>query len=175
MEIEATITIDDVQALMLHHARTSPVMRRKRLIWGVIVPVCWCLAWLAAVMSTGAFWTSARALLPLLIGAPFLAWVIWRSPVRGAKAVATQHDYAKESGMLGKRRVSLTPQGITESGEFGESTTRWSALNKIDTTDTHAFFYNSELTAIVVPVRAFKSAEEFERFVQAARELHEQN
>ena len=75
--------------------------------------------------------------------------------------------------MFGRHRVTISPHGIAESGEFGESTTAWQAVECVVSAEEYAYVYLNALAAIIVPRRAFDSPAEFDEFVRAAQRYHE--
>ena len=56
-------------------------------------------------------------------------------------------------GLLSRHRVTISPEGVTESGEFGQTSTMWRAVERIAVADEHAYIYTNALAAIIVPRR----------------------
>jgi hypothetical protein len=50
---------------------------------------------------------------------------------------------------------------------------RWTAIQRIEVTDQHAFFFTGPQTAYVLPRRAFSDAESFHQFLGKARSFFE--
>ena len=174
MEVEIEITADDYKALNHHVVHTSPSLRRQRVIGGVVIPTVWLLVWVAVVLTRDDPSKAARALLPLLLGVLLLPLFCLRTHAKTTRAVDSLLRDGKNAGLLGHRRITLTIEGVCESGEPGESVTRWAVVERIDTTDDHAFLFTSAVSAFIVPKRAFKTNGEFEAFVGMARRLSEE-
>lgn len=70
-------------------------------------------------------------------------------------------------------RLALRFEGLTETSSSGQTTYYWTAIDRIDATATHAFFYTRPDTVVVVPRRAFDSDEAFDLFVDRARDYRQ--
>jgi YcxB-like protein len=53
-----------------------------------------------------------------------------------------------------------------------ETHLRWAAIEQVVTTERHVLLYYGGSRAITIPLSAFGSPEEVERFVTMARQLH---
>jgi hypothetical protein len=84
-----------------------------------------------------------------------------------------QYDHGELDKQLGGQRLELTSRGLVLETDFQTSVTPWSGVEKIVTTESHAFFYHSQYAAHVLPIQAFGSAAEFTAFVETARALKE--
>jgi hypothetical protein len=69
--------------------------------------------------------------------------------------------------------LTLSPEGITETGSQSVTTHRWPKIWHIGETRDHVFFFLSLDTAFVVPRRAFRDQQHFEEFVALARQYQQ--
>ncbi len=76
--------------------------------------------------------------------------------------------------LFGKQRVTLSPDGITKSGELDETRIAWPAVERVIKDREHVFIYTSALTAFIVPRRAFADLVGFDEFAMKAVRCHEQ-
>jgi YcxB-like protein len=76
--------------------------------------------------------------------------------------------------LLGRQRVTISPESITRSSDFDQTTVRWSAVERVIKDKNHAFVYTSALTAIIVPRRAFADTVAFDVFVLKSTEYHQE-
>jgi len=73
--------------------------------------------------------------------------------------------------LFSRHLVTISPESITDSGEFGQNSTPWRAVERAAHNGDYAFVYTSSLAALVVPRRAFTTPTEFEEFVRTASEV----
>jgi hypothetical protein len=76
--------------------------------------------------------------------------------------------------LLGKQRVTLSPEGITKASDFDRTTIAWSGVERVIADKDFVFVYISAVTAIIVPRRAFADAVGFDEFVLKATGYHEE-
>lgn len=67
--------------------------------------------------------------------------------------------------------MTLEAGGVRQQLKHGESFLRWEGYERIEHTDHYAFFYESSMTAVVVPRSAFGSQSQFLGFVRLAQRL----
>lgn len=80
-------------------------------------------------------------------------------------------DEAGNGNMKGERTMTLEAGGVRQQLKHGESFLRWEGYERIEHTDHYAFFYESSMTAVVVPRSAFGSQSQFLGFVRLAQRL----
>jgi hypothetical protein len=73
-------------------------------------------------------------------------------------------------GILGPHELELNDKFLTERTDVNESRHAWSAINRIEETDEHAFLYISSLQAHVIPTREVISGD-VDQFIQRSRQL----
>ncbi len=177
MTAEYEITKDDLSAFNLYHHRHSPTARRQYLrSW--FVP-----AFLGLLVFSGLWYLADRErgtplrtfldLLPLFSFVPlYLLYFPWAYRQKLSKIVAGMVGEGQNRGLFSRHRVTISPEGVTDSTELGQTTTAWRAVERVAAADEHAYIYTNALAAVIVPRRAFARPSDFEEFVRTARELH---
>lgn len=92
----------------------------------------------------------------------YIRWVIKRSAQRLVAGGPNRF-------LFGKKRVTIAPEELTESGDFSDLHLRWQVVQAIDKNEDYVFIFLSNVHAIIVPRRAFYSAGEFADFYESAR------
>lgn len=83
-------------------------------------------------------------------------------------------DEGKNKGLVGRHILTLSPAGLTDTSDTGETTTNWASVEKIVRTDQRILIYNSAIGAFVIPVRAFENKEQIEEFIQNVENYREE-
>ncbi len=83
--------------------------------------------------------------------------------------------YGKKAfrGFIGPHKLTLSQDGVLEETEIGEHRVNWEGVEKILTSDTHAFIYIGPSMAHVIPKSAIQEGD-YGAFVEQAREWFEQ-
>lgn len=177
MIVEYEITKNDLNAFNLFHLSHSTTARRQYYCSWFIPIVIWLLLFTCCNLVDWDSGTPLRtflALLPLLSFVPlYLIFfpLAYRRHIR--KTVANMVSEGQNRGLFGRHRVVISPESVTESGEFGQSSTTWRAVERVVRTGDHAFIYTNALAAIIVPRRAFGTESEFVEFIRTASEHRE--
>ena len=90
-----------------------------------------------------------------------------RQLTQNFKKIAVRGDF---KGLVGACEVTLLPKGIRSVGPMGESLYYWSAVEQLTETETHVYIRFSSAINIVVPKRAFVSAQQGAQFLKMAEE-----
>lgn len=171
LNIEYDNTSDDLYAFQWRGAFDSPRGRRaRRNIY---------LGWLLAVVlfavtpAIGAdgFAVSRIAFDLVAVGLPaafLFQWCLERWVIRHAIRQLLK-DERPDRGHLGRHRVTLGEDGVTESTSVGESRTAWAGVDRVEQSPDYIFIYTTPAAAHVIPKRAFKDPEEAEAFFRLAR------
>ena len=178
MTTEYELTKDDLSTFNLYHHRHSPTARRQYLRSWFIPAVVWSIVfaaiWYLADRERGTPLQTFLDLLPLFSGVPiYLLYFPWAYRRKLRKIVAGMVSEGQNRGLFSRRRVTISPEGITESSELGQTSTAWRAVERVAETDNHAYIYTNALAAVIVPRRAFAGPSEFEEFVRTAKAYHE--
>ncbi len=176
MTAEYEITKDDLTAFNLYHHRHSPTARRHYLrSWFIpaflLLLVCMGL-WYLADRERGTPWRTLLDLWPLFCMVPvYLLYFPWAYGRKLRKIVAGMVSEGRNPGLFCRHRTTLSPEGVTRAGEFGQTSVVWRAVERVVVTDDYAYIYTSALAAIIIPRRAFADAAAFREFVHAAGEF----
>jgi hypothetical protein len=179
MTVEYELTEGDLNAFNLYHHFHSPTARRQYLrAWyapALIMFVIWLGIWYLADRERGTPEQTTLDLLPLFSGVPiFLVFFPWWYRRKVSQIIAGMIGEGKNRGLLGRHQVSISPDGINESGEYGQTLTVWRAVERVVRDKEYAFVYLNALAAIIIPLRAFDDSAGFEGFVGAAANYHAQ-
>ncbi len=173
MSIDFEIWREDLVAFTLFHHRNSPVTRRQRHI--AMFAICLIFSCILAIvvyfaLQTPEYWVIAVALVIAV------AFVLVRYPQiheRQLRRLAERmYGEGRNLMVFGPRRVGLTPQFVNSSSPYTQSVTRWVAIEKIVVSADALYLYNSAVSSVMVPRRAFTSDDHFQTFVHAAQEFH---
>ena len=121
-------------------------------------------------------WTSGlglEILVPLLIGTSLMAIVlaILLSPPLLRRRARKQYARIYRHRLPRQETVVLSDRGIYLSTPDGEHLHYWRGVENIQMTATYVFFYLTDIQAVVVPARAFRSEAQFHAFVDLARKF----
>jgi hypothetical protein len=179
MTVEYELTESDLNAFNRYHHFHSPTARRQYLrSWiapALIMFVIWLVIWHLADRERGTPVQTFLDLLPLLSGVPiYLVLFPWWYRRKVSQIISGMIGEGKNRGLLGRHQVSVSPDGINESGEHGQSFTDWRAVERVARDKEYAFVYLNALAAIIIPSRVFQNSAEFEGFVGTAANYHAQ-
>jgi hypothetical protein len=82
-------------------------------------------------------------------------------------------EHPKNRWANGPWRVRVGPEGLTRKSAECTQTYGWPVVNRIEVTDTFAFFFTGHFEGHLVPRSAFASDEDFRSFVRQARRLRD--
>ena len=165
-EIEYELTLDDLFAFQLYatkHSRTAKRLNRYVYLADAAIIL------VIAVLSRP--WTSYIALAGFLIFVVTflgLGWLLTRYLTRKAIRDHVSQE-VPDKGLLGRHRISLDEDGLTESTAVGESRVSWAGIDRMERTAEAVFVYTTATAAHVIPRRAFKSPADEESFVEMIR------
>ncbi len=167
MRVSFEIILEDIHAFNRHYATTAAQPKANQLRVRIALTLLLASLLFAlgiAVHAPIGFW--------IIGGLILLAW--WRVYPRRIEAIsrqATKRLYAdgKNLGMLGPHVVTFDDEWLCELTPDREVRTRWRAVEKATLTDDHLFLYVSGFSAVIVPLRAFGTAEERTGFLKEAQ------
>jgi hypothetical protein len=86
----------------------------------------------------------------------------------GVTALISCVSYApsKNRGVLGKHRLTLTTDTLTETSPVSQGTWSWAGIPKVSRNAAYVFIYVQQNMAHIVPTRSFPSRAEADRFYQ---------
>jgi hypothetical protein len=178
MTAEFEITKDDLNAFNIYHHRHSPTARRQYLRSWFAPAAIWLLVfsgiWYLADRERGTPLRTFLDLLPLFSFVPlYLIYFPWAYRRKLNKIINGMVSEGQNRGLFSRHCVTISPAGVADTGEHGQTSTAWRAIERVAATDEHVYIYTNALAAVIVPRRAFAGTFEFEEFVRTARTYHE--
>lgn len=76
------------------------------------------------------------------------------------------------SNLVGRRRLSLSADYVAFSSPLSQTIMRWAGIERIVVQREVIYLLISQISAIIVPRRAFANDEQFDAFARTAEELH---
>jgi hypothetical protein len=175
MEVEFVVRRDDVMAYyeyMSHHSRGPAWGRITGRGWALVV----CLGLLCALslyLCIREDWPLSTILGPLVFLVPLLAMLLslhlMRRQVVGHLLRGGLEKAADESGKLGWKRVTLTPEAVLAASENSSTAIAWAGVEKIVIAGEQALLFDSPTSALIIPRRTFADEEAFRAFVATAQ------
>ncbi len=172
MEVEYVQTLKDLIALNIYLQERQPWWRRNAFLWGgylfVIALGLGLWLWLCVGTTLGL----ANLVFPVLfcvIYLPLWAFLAYGWKRRTALRVKHFAKRPENRRMLGWRRCSLQPDGLTLTTEDTSLTIKWEGVSRIAQTEEYGLLFITPRSAVIVPRRAFAAEEDFLAFVRMAR------
>jgi hypothetical protein len=177
MTVEYELTTEDIRRFSLYHLFHSPIVRRQYRSGLLVFPIMWLLLctmiWFLADRERHTPLRTFLDLWPLFSGVPlWFLYFPWQYRRKVRKTVTAMINEGSNRGLLGRRQLTISPNGVTESGEFGQTIRIWKSIDRIAEDEDYAYIYLHATEAMIVPRRAFPSVEEFDNFVAQAGEYH---
>ena len=175
MDVDYELTREDLYAFQWRAAFQSARSRRARrvpyLLW-LLAILLWAIV--PAIGPDG--FTLSRVSFTFIVVSLLVTflfqWCLEQWLVRHAIRQLLK-DERPDRGQLGRHRLVLGEDGLTESTAVGESRTSWSGVDRVEQSADYIYIYTSPAAAHVVPKRAFpnpEQAEAFYRLSQARRQ-----
>jgi hypothetical protein len=179
MEVEFTLTADDLTAFALFHEAQKAPKGWKRFLttfWGLVVFFSLSVAAQVWKLLIGIdAWADLMLVGSIVAGLLILRWLWWMwqpLAIRRANRKALATLDVKARSYL-NQRIKLNPEGVLQITPLATSLIDWAAVERICQTDVYAFIYISPLEAYVIPERAFRNEGEFHAFADQARAFHQ--
>jgi hypothetical protein len=171
LEVEYELTREDLYAFQWRGVFESPRGRRARrtayLGWLLAVVL---FAIVPAIGADG-FTVSRVSFGFIVIALPvafLFQWCLERWLVRRAIRQLLE-DERPDRGQLGRHRLVLGEDGLSESTAVGESRTTWAGVDRVEQSPDYIFIYTTPAAAHVIPKRAFTDPEQAEAFYHLSR------
>lgn len=175
MTVQFALTGDDYAAFNLHWQDTSEFMRRRRRkVWVLLAVMTLAPATISiATMENDPGLATFMGLIALVM----LVWTIAILASRRRNVSRSIHGIFRNMtgrAMVGPRTLTIRPDAIHTVSEVFETAYKWIGIERIETNAAYVFFYQGSNGAIIVPKRAFSSEEQFQLFLETARQFHRQ-
>jgi hypothetical protein len=174
MEIEYSLTLEDVRAFTFNQAKRSADSLPKNatvgsLIIGALVPTWIVSLFVEDPQTRWVLHIVSLLLLGAWVGVILAALNMLRVIAGGADK---QFKDPQNRFLFESRRLSIASEGMTIISEWYRDYLSWQIVDVVVTAG-HVFFYNGSTNAQVVPKRAFRDEQHFKEFVQLALHYHE--
>jgi hypothetical protein len=176
MEIEYDLTAQDMAAFLRYHQKNGPKVKPPRLFRVILAVLVFALVMIARFPSWFALepWESwlSGCFTGVIIG--FFALImlgLWLSRHNNANLLRL-FEREEYRWLLAWRRLKIGSNGFEISNEYQRLYYHWSVVWLIDSTSEHAFFCTSVNQAHIIPCRAFRHREDFEKFIDLACRYH---
>lgn len=175
MEVEYSLTLEDLQAFSRYHQRHGPGLdaraRAKRLI--ILLVIFFVPAGLMPLIASLLPKLDLSGLDLLWYGL-FVGWflcyilqfVLSRAGI--FFSVKRYYDNEESRWIFSPRRMNITPEVLSITSEYEKTTCSWAVVWSIDAVRDHVFFYTTRMGAQIVPRRAFRDKRHFQAFVDLA-------
>ena len=74
---------------------------------------------------------------------------------------------------IGKHKFDISPEGIHEFTELGDSATNWKAVENIVKTNEYVYIHIRPSSAAIIPKRVFSNESAFDQFAQDIKRIFE--
>lgn len=171
MDIEYQITLDDLYAFQWRAVyRTAAGRRARRHVYGTLLLLFLVIAIVPSISPDGIDfawinWLLVAVVFPISAGA---YWLLERWQMRRAIRAYVRREHP-EKGQIGRHRLVLDDEFVTESTAVGETRTAWEGIDRVEQDDDYIFIYTSPSAAHVVPKRIFTGTQAEEFFQEASR------
>ena len=165
-EIQFELTTDDVIEASIALTHRSRSMRLYKIGTGAAVAAL--VTWMSMTAGVGMFGA--------VIGVLALSGYLLVSQVIAPRVQREQMNAILKEGrnlyLTGKQRLVFDANHLVVGNWAVETHLRWAAIEQVVTTERHVLLYYGGTRALTIPLSAFGSPEEVERFVALARQLH---
>jgi YcxB-like protein len=179
-EISFLLTVEDHVAFHLFGQRRLPFWQRHLgqilLVYGLLIGV------FAIFLFTSGRETKDAAdpspLTPTTGGFVIFfvlaaALALWMHPANFRRRLRALVVKPQNRHLLGEKTLLIGPQGISSKDQDIQTLIRWDMIEDIEETDAHVFFFVGQRTALILPCRAFPTDQDFEDFLNLARQYYE--
>ena len=158
-----TLEREDHLALALHTVRTDFLQRRRTQINRIVLALALAL-WMIFLARVFNF-SGLVGVALLSAGMGILGYWLYPRLVEAAIRQQTTAFYNRNPGARGEQTLTLTETELTGRSSKSEVRFELSAVQRLEQSPTHLFVMLGENNVIIVPKRAFLSAEEQKQFV----------
>lgn len=178
MDIEFQLAPEDLRAFFRYHRQLMDETDRllPRWVWGLLLGAV--VSYFLAEPHFGIDNSQKNAFYLGLV----IAWIvmilllIWSHLWSHHTAVRRQlrgFTDKRNRYLYETKHLTISPEGITETGSQSFGTTRWPRIWHIGQTRDHVFFFVTLDSAVAVPRRAFPDEQQFEAFIALARQYQQ--
>ncbi|WP_342506970.1 YcxB family protein [Sporosarcina sp. FSL K6-2383] len=166
MNIHYELTEEDYINFNLYHIKHSKIGKRSLLLQRIASPFIFIIgAYFYSVIGNLPF-------LPLFITFFIISalWVIYYPKyfygliARNAKKMIKE---GKNDDLLGNHQLQMSDDGLVDTTANKETKMTWSAITSVKEDDGYFFFYNSSVSAYILPKRELDHVDEVRQYIQS--------
>lgn len=165
MKIDFQLTVEDYIEFNTEFIKSSETMKKSMFIYRYVVSLMFLVA---------PFVFSRITEIPFLfwMGSFVIAYILWvvfypRRIIKiTEKRILKMLEEADNSEFIGEQSLSLTEDGIEKKSKVSEQKIDWISVQRITETKNLIIVYVSAVSAYIIPVRFFSSAEEKDEFLE---------
>lgn len=174
MEIQFDLTIDDIEAYSLYHRRHVVLPNNRNVVAKYIFAFLGVIWFFIGID----LWFSGHIISAIILYASILFVVIYisylSSSSRNKKKIRKEIMRCYGNGrndVLGKHDFSISPDGLKETFDLGQSNLKWKLIENIISTDKHIFLTMvGGLKAFIIPKTAFPDDTRMKQFIAQLEE-----
>lgn len=161
------ITLEDIVVWNRFHLANSPTYRRTVFwsTWGFAIVIAGILVFWAMLKNEPAF-----AIFGIVWGGLYLLYAKYKVKRNIENFTRKMYSEGENKGTLGPHTLRITPEGLVEASDSGESTTYWSGIERIEEVPGYAFVYIGAMLAHVIP-EAHVTEGDFRAFVDELKRM----
>lgn len=167
MRVKYQVEREDYVAFNIQHVAGLKTTRNQKLIGWLVVPCVFLFLGLLIGMSLDDWWALVTLSVLGTIYAACYPWMYRRALMRQANKIINEHSMV---GIEGLWELILDEETVTEVTECWRFEIKWRYVHRIVETETHAFIYQTALSAAIIPKRFFLTEEEFHKLVDYAKQ-----
>lgn len=173
--MKATYDLKFPDLLELHMHLGRPMMMKKRWLIATVFFSAFVLIMIMVTFPILDFLESGDYVLAVLFVIPpviFLhlgiqnAFFFDKKLRRTYREILEGKNYAT---YYGRNEIDLTPGYIVRVNEYRTEMVQWRGIRRIDETEKHIFILDTDMSAFIIPKRAFSSKKEERAFLSEAR------
>ncbi len=150
MEIEFELEMKDWMELQKNHLNNSKQVRKSKIISTWMLPVLISVLMLKDIING----YNLDPLRFILFGILAILWVLYipkgmmKRMLNSSRKMLLEGD---NSGIFGIHKMSFNDEGFVHFEPESENKIKWTAIKKLEATETHYFLYNTGMSAIIIP------------------------
>jgi hypothetical protein len=167
MEVEYSLTVDDLHAFRRYHNRRGKAKRQPAGV-GAYLRLAVLVVLAVAVFSFGLpSWLTSDLVVGLIVGAAGAVLLLVLAAHLSIRKQIRRY-FEGNPKVFARRRLTLLPEGVRFLSPFYEALVRWPGVLRVGVTDEHLFLYTGTEECYVVPRRAFAGPRDFDAYVAQA-------
>ncbi len=171
VEVEYELNVEDEVAFRLYNYTYSRKLLRYMYLTACLSEI---LVATVLVVASGrphfAFVFALSVLAALTLVYYLVSTSIFRKRLRWT---VIRDNGERPSKLLGRQRLSVNAESVSEITPAGKSITRWNTVERVASTDQYIFIKVRGSVPYIVPRRAFASEEEFNQFIGTVKAYHQ--